>query len=224
MKRGLLYKDQGDWEKALADFNGAVQTSPLYAEAYREKGVAENKKYNGTPEAERTTGMPTGEASLRRAVELNPQDFDALSALGGVLKREGRLPEAAEVYAQATDISRGHTYPLLNEIKIRAHVAKKFELDGKRKLMVARAKNSLKVQVENQYNAPWSAFDMAEICLYSNDSEGFLKYLDEGLVVCTAKWQPETFRRSLELLTSAGITLPGLAEGIAKLKEAEDFL
>jgi hypothetical protein len=42
--------------------------------------------------------------------------------------------------------------------------------------------------------------------------------------ICTASWQPKICRENLELLTSVGISLPGLDEGIAELKEAEEFL
>jgi hypothetical protein len=90
--------------------------------------------------------------------------------------------------------------------------------------MLNRAKRSLQSQVENGYNPPWSAFDLAQVCLYTNEPEKFLQYVDEGVSICMHKWQPRTFRETLELLTSSGISLPGLDEGITKLKEAEDSL
>jgi tetratricopeptide (TPR) repeat protein len=224
MKRGILYRDQGMWDEAIADFQRVVVLSPEYAEAHRERGIAENKAYHNKKASERPADMPTGEASLRRAIELKPDDFDALASLGGVLKRQGRWAESATMYGHATEVSHGHTYPLLNELKIKAHVEKQFVLDNKHKFMLNRAKGSLKAQVEKHYNAPWSAFDLAEVCLYTEDPKGFLEYIDKGIEVCTARWQPETFRQSLALLTDVGMNLPGLDEGIAKLKEAEEFL
>lgn len=219
-KRGLVYRDRGMFDKALANFDRITQLSPDYAEAYREKGIAENKLYNKAKDA----SLPTGEESLRKAVELKPDDFDALSSLGGVYKRQGRMGEAAECYEKATDISQGNTYPLLNAITIRAHVERRFELAGRYRFMVNRAKRSLQSQVESSYNPPWSAFDLAQASLFTGEPDKFLLYTDEGLSVCTHKWQPKTFRDTLELLTSAGVSLPGLDEGIAKLKEAEEFL
>ena len=225
MKRGLVHRTQGEWKKALADFSKAVTLSPEYGEAYREKGIAENKLYDEEKDGVRPDeGTPSGEASLRRAIELKPDDFDAYASLGGVFKRAERWSEAAEMYRRAADISHGHTYPLLNEIKIQAHVDRRLALSARSKLMLARAKNSLKSQVENKYNTPWSAFDLAEVSLYGGDRDGFLRYIDEGLVVCNAKWQPKTFRESLELLAGVEGVPEGLAEGVAKLKEAEDFL
>lgn len=224
MKRGLIYRDQGEWAEAVADFTKVVELSPEYAEAHREKGIAENKAYNSRRPDARPPGMPSGEESLLRAIELKADDYDALSSLGGVYKREGRLEESAEMYRRATEASHGHTYPLLNEIKLKAHVDRRLALDAKHKFMLNRAKGSLKSQVEKNYNAPWSAFDLAEVCLYTGNAEGFLENVDKGLEICTARWQPETFRKSLELLTSVGVSLPGLDEGIAKLKETEEFL
>jgi tetratricopeptide (TPR) repeat protein len=224
MKRGLIYKDHGKWSEALADFSRAVELSPQYGEAYREKGIAENKLYNQKKAHERAAGMPTGEESLRKAIELKPDDFDALSSLGGVLKREERFAEAAELYRRATDISHGNTYPLLNEIKIKARIEGKLSLDGKHKLMLKRAEKSLRVQTANKYNLPWSLFDLAEIRLYLDDPDEFLQLIDEGILICKDDWQPETFRKSLQLLVDGQVSLPGLDEGIAKLKEAEEAL
>lgn len=219
-KRGLVYRDRGMFDKALADFDRVTRLSPDYAEAYREKGIAENKIYNKAKEP----SLPTGEESLRRAVELKPDDFDALSSLGGVYKRLGRTAEAAECYDRATDVSQGNTYPLLNAITLKASAEKRFELSAKHRFMLNRARRSLQSQVESGYNPPWSAFDLAQLNLYTGDAQKFLDYIDEGLVASSHKWQPGTFRGTLELLTAAGVSLPGLDEGIQKLREAEEFL
>lgn len=224
MKRGIIYKDRGRWDEALGDFSRAVELSPAYAEAYREKGIAENKLYSKKKENERPPDMPTGEESLRRAIELKEDDFDALSSLGGILKRDERFAEAADLYRRATDISHGNTYPLLNEMKIKARATGQLPLDAKHKLMLARAEKSLRVQMANNYNLPWSIFDLAEIRLYANDRDGFLQLIDESMLICTDAWQPETFRKSLQLLVDGNVNLPGLDEGITKLKEAEEAL
>ncbi len=233
MKRGLVLRDRGKFAEALADFKLVIELSPDYAEAYREKGVVENKlfanelKKRGWQSSVENSqklvaeGMPSGEESLRIAVRLKPDDFDALSSLGGVLKRQGRMKEAAEAYELATDISQGHTYPLLNAITIGAHAAQSFALEGKHRLMLRRGLRSLQAQVNSGVNVPWSVFDLAQSHLFMGERDKFLQYVDEGMLACTHKWQPKTFRETLELLTSAGINLPGLDEGIANLKDAD---
>lgn len=84
MKRSLVYRDRGKFARALEDFTRATELSPRYAEAHREKGIAENKLFmselrrrSWKPSEENvrrlvTEGVLSGETSLRNALELNP--------------------------------------------------------------------------------------------------------------------------------------------------------
>lgn len=217
-KHGLLLKEEGRWAEALPQFTTALQFQTNYSEAWRERGIAENKLYwKNSPSA-----GPTGQSSLKKAIELNPQDFDALSSLGGVLKRDKKYKESAEMYRRATDVSHGHPYPLLNEIKVRAHINGSFTLDPTRRFQLIRAEPSLQKQANNDppYNPPWSCFDLAEIHLYLENSQKFLSYLDRGVLYSTHSWQPKTFRDSLRLLVEANISIQGLDEGLSRLESA----
>jgi Flp pilus assembly protein TadD len=212
---GLLLKDRGDFGEAIEQFEAAIALAPDYAEAHREKGVAQNQVFR------KSKTPPDGEQALRKAVQLNPQDFDARAALGGVLKRNGDLAGALEAYRESTELSRGHSYPLLNALKLEASHTRKLVIDAKTKRMLRRAEKARRAQAANDppYDAPWSHFDLAEIRLYLGDEESFLETIDEGLVACEHSWQPQTFRDSLARLDDAGIELPGLKAGIAKLDE-----
>jgi tetratricopeptide (TPR) repeat protein len=223
LRLGLLLKDEGRWPEALEAFNKAIAAAPTYAEAYREKGIAENKLYQ---KAGKPAGMPDGTASLRKAVELNPDDFDAQASLGGALKRAGQFAEALAAYERATDVSRGHSYPLLNAIKLRAQVDGKLEIDGKRRLLLRRVERSLRAQVASDppYDPPWSFFDLAEIRLYEGDKDDFLSLAERGVELAAHAWQVNTFRESLELLLHAGVDLLGLKEGIEMLREQAAYL
>ena len=119
-------------------------------------------------------------------------------------------------------MSNGHPYPLLNEVKLQARAEGRLQIDDRRRFQLARAERSLRAQVTNNppYNAPWSFFDLAEIRLYSADATGFLTYLEEGFLTCTAAWQPKTFRDSLQLLVDGRVGLPGLEAGMKKLEGA----
>ena len=220
LKLGLLLKNQGNWQAALEQFSKAVAYSPTYSEAHLERGIAENKLFTKTGEP------PDGEDSLRRAVELNPKDFDALASLGGVLKRKEQFEEAFEQYQRSSEASNGHSYPLLNALKLEARAHGELTLDAKTKFLLQKAQRSLGAQVKNEppYNAPWSFFDLAEVHLYLDDKTGFLKQVDEGLLACEARWQAEIFRDSLQLLVDGGIELDGLQEAIPKLDETIPFL
>jgi tetratricopeptide (TPR) repeat protein len=223
LRAGLLLKDLGKWSDALEQFNQAIAIAPTYAEGWREKGIAENKQYQ---KAGRPAGMPNGIEALRKAVELNPDDYDAHASLGGALKREGKIEDALAEYQRATEVSRGHSYPLLNAIKLQAQLKGKLEIDAKGRFLINRAEKSLRAQVATDppYDPPWSFFDLAEIRLYSGDKDGFLDTASKGVEHAGHGWQVTTFADSLAALRDAGVDLPGLSDGIDMLREQATFL
>jgi tetratricopeptide (TPR) repeat protein len=226
LRLGLLLKDGGNFKDALKEFTQAIMAAPGYAEAYREKGIAENKLYNKLKPEQRAPGMADGIDSLQKAVELNPDDYDAHSSLAGALKRAGRTQESLAEYEQAVDVSRGHSYPLLNALKLKAQLAGKLEIDGKTQFLLKRAESSLRAQVATNppYNPPWSLFDLAEIALYNRNKDEFLSLVERATESATAKWQVDTFADSLQPMLDAGVDLPGLKEGVAMARERASYL
>jgi tetratricopeptide (TPR) repeat protein len=233
LRLGLFLKDRGRWADALQEFTSATDAAAKYADAWRERGIAENKRFI---QEKRPEGWPTGEGSLRRATELSPEDYDAWASLGGVIKREAdhltdqkkadeamaEYRRAYESYQKATDVSQGHSYPLLNEIKLAGRIEGRIPNDIRMKVRLPKAKRALEAQVATTppMNAPWSFFDLSEVRLYGGDKQGFLDILGEGLTYCDAYWQPETHLKSLSLLKAGGVTLDGLDEGLQLLGEA----
>jgi tetratricopeptide (TPR) repeat protein len=237
LRLGLFLKDRGMWAEALEQFSAAVEREDAYADGWRERGIAENKLFikKGRP-----ADAATGESSLRRAVEANPQDYDAWASLGGVLKRDadflaknGNEAEAVaqyrrayDSYRRATDVSDGHSYPLLNEIKLAGRIDGKIPSDIRMRLRLPKAERFLRAQVADKppSNAPWCFFDLSEVRLYAGDADGFMNVLTDGLTYCTDYWQPETHMNSLALLKAGGVSLPGLDEGLELLREATEEL
>jgi tetratricopeptide (TPR) repeat protein len=167
--------------------------------------------------------MPEARASLERAVRLNPHDYDALSSLGGVLKREGDLEGALEKYREATKESNGHTYPLLNELVLEGQVRGQVDL-SRRGLQLRRAEKVRREQVNDNppYDSPWCFFDLALIRLLQGEAQEFLQLLEEGCLNSNASWMAETFRKTLELLPPD--QFPAVASGVPILKAAEEQL
>ncbi len=211
MKLGVLLKEQGGhWDEAAALFRKVVMMTPGYADAWRELGIAQGKL------------GAMAEKSLRQAIALNPHDFDALASLGGILKREGDLKNAAAQYRNSVRVSNGHSYPLLNALTLEAHERGELNISQDR-LALARAEKSLRLQVKDEppYNAPWSFFDLAQIRLFLGDRGDFLRNLGDGIANSGASWMAKAFRETLELLPQGEAALPGLEEGIALLRDAE---
>jgi tetratricopeptide (TPR) repeat protein len=221
LRLGLLLKDDGTWHDALEQFENAIAAAPDYAEAWRERGIARNKLSRATPKAD----LPNGINDLAKAIELNPDDYDAHASLAGALKREGRLLEALAEYQRAAEVSRGHSYPLLNALKLEAQVKGKLEIDGKQRFLMTRAARSLHAQIASEppYGAPWSFFDLAEIRLYEGNTAEFLSIAERG-TEHAAKWQVETFHDSLKQLLDAGVDVPGMREGVEMLAERAQYL
>jgi tetratricopeptide (TPR) repeat protein len=213
LKLALLLKDQGGkWPEVLEHCNTAVRLAPEWPDAWREKGIAEGK-----------LKMPEARASLERAVRLNPHDYDALSSLGGVLKREGDLEGALEKYREATKESNGHTYPLLNELVLEGQVRGQVDL-SKRGLQLRRAEKVRREQVNDNppYDSPWCFFDLALIRLFQGEAQEFLHFLEEGCLNSNASWMAETFRRHWNY--SRRISFRQSPVGVTILKAAEEQL
>lgn len=217
VRLGVLLKQRAEWEAARVQFDTAVRQASAYAEAHRELGIAQNKLFT-----KGDTSMPIGEDALLRAIELNPDDFDALSALGGIMKRAKRTSEALALYERATEISRGHAYPLLNALKLRALLERRLELPESRMSQLRRAERQRRNQVAASppYDVPWSFFDLAEIRMYLGDAEESLALLVQGIERSDAVTDLETHRDTLQLLADAEISIPGLAESLSALSDA----
>ncbi len=227
LKASYWPKSQGNWDEAIGLLQSALakeaklgegREESSYAEAYRELGIAQNKRDQEMFER-------AGEESLRKACHYGPDDFDAWSSLGGVLKRAGDAEGALAAYEKAVEVSNGHPYPLLNAIKLRASQAGKVEIDMKTMKMLGKAEGFREAQVQNDppIDVPWSFFDLAEINLYSGEPDAALEVAGRGLELSTAHWMPGTFLDSLDLLPDDG-SLDGLAELKAKAAERRDEL
>jgi tetratricopeptide (TPR) repeat protein len=220
MKLGLLCRDREIWDEALEQLDGAIAASPLYGEAYREKGIVENKIAQIAKQPLDTDPAP-GEVALRRAIELNDKDFDAYASLGGVLKRAKRFPEALAAYEKSLKVSGGHPYPLLNALKLRVPVNDRLDLSGADKVALARAERVREGQAQQDppFDRPWCFFDLAEIKLYRGDPKAFVAVAQKGFEQTDADWQGRTFVDSLRLLLPAADELPGLKEGLEELEQ-----
>ncbi len=218
LKLGLLLKEKREWERALTELTLAVADAPTYSEAQRERGIVENKIYHRRG---RSPNDPDGQKALLRAIELNPTDFEALTALGSILKKKGALKEALSFYMLATAASEGHPYPLLKELKLKAALAGALTLDPRQQLQLKRAEIALRAQMTNEppYNVPWSCFDLAEVCLYQGNGAEFLQWIEKGIAYSAHGWQANTFLNRLQLLVDHQVELPGLKEGVAALNQ-----
>lgn len=119
-------------------------------------------------------------------------------------------------------MSDGHPYPLLNALKLQARRTGQLNVEGARAYLdQAESMRLGQAKATPPTDTPWCLFDLAEISLYKGEEQAFVDYLERGIQSCTADWQPKTLRDTLQsTLVATGITLPGLANGIARLDRA----
>jgi tetratricopeptide (TPR) repeat protein len=212
LRLGILLRDNGDVDAAIVEFKAATELQPEYADAWREKGIQEA----------RSTKDARGEEALRKAIELNPNDFDALASLGGILRRTNRLDQAARMYQRAVEVSGGHPYPLLMALKIRARTTGLLQIDNtaRRQLFLAEKMRQAQALANPPFDLPWCMFDLAELRLYAGDPAGFMDWARQGLDRCEHRYEAETFRSALQLLLGLGAEPAGLRDGLALIDTA----
>ncbi|WP_375776861.1 hypothetical protein ACE103_35835 [Bradyrhizobium sp. ma5] len=220
MKLGLLCKRNDIWGQALQQFTDATVVAALYSEAWRERGIAENKSAQLAGQPLDARPAP-GELSVRKAIELNQLGFDAWGALGGILRRAKRFEESLDAYKQSMKLSGNHPYPLLNALVLRPQVKGQLALTPADKLALGRALFVREGQAKPDppFDSPWCFFDAALIKLFQGDGAAFKATALTGFnYPDTVDWQRKTFVDSLHLLLPAAKELPGLQDGLAALE------
>jgi tetratricopeptide (TPR) repeat protein len=212
IRLGILLRDQGDLPGSVQQFTSATELQPDYSDAWRERGIQEA----------RLTKNANGEESLRTAIRLNSNDFDALASLGGILRKSNRLQEAAQLYQKAVDVSGGHPYPLMMALKLRARTSGVLKIDDevKRQLFLAEKMRQAQASATPPFDVPWCMFDCAEARLYAGDSDGFVIWTKKGLEACQHRWEAETYRSALQLLVDGGVQPEGLSDGLPLIDAA----
>ena len=92
--RGFDYLQLGDNQKAVFDFDRAIELDPQYAVAYNNRGLA----YHYQGQSDKAL------ADLNRAIELKPDYADAYNNRALAYSRQGRFADAISEYSRALEI------------------------------------------------------------------------------------------------------------------------
>jgi tetratricopeptide (TPR) repeat protein len=108
--RGEIYRNIGDYDHAIDDFNQAIKFDPKYALAYQRRSRA----YYGKHEYDRAM------ADIEKALKLDAQDWESIMDRGLVYEAKGDVGRAFADYDQAIRlapnsasvayVNRGHLY------------------------------------------------------------------------------------------------------------------
>lgn len=92
---GTLASGTGQYEKAVGEFERALDSEPTSDEAYR--GLAEAYEHLGS--------LPQAEATYRRAIQLRPHYWAGYSWLGGFYFDQSRFTESAAMFRQVVELA-----------------------------------------------------------------------------------------------------------------------
>ncbi|MFH1189116.1 MAG: tetratricopeptide repeat protein [Candidatus Omnitrophota bacterium] len=96
--RGVAYEERGDIDRAIADYDRAIELSPNYADAYNNRGNAYGEKGD--------FGRAIDE--YNKAIKIDADSADAYNNRGNIYSRKGNYEQAIADYNKAIEIKPDH--------------------------------------------------------------------------------------------------------------------
>ena len=93
--RGLAYGNKGDFDRAIADFNKAIELNPNSNEAYNSRGIAYSSKGD----------FNSAIADFSKAIKLNPNSAEAYSIRGLAYIRQENFDHAIADFNKAIELN-----------------------------------------------------------------------------------------------------------------------
>jgi len=106
--RGDAYKDSGDIERALADYNKAIEIDPGYAKAYNNRG----NLYKQTGDLQRAI------TDYNKVIAIDPMPADAYNNRGNVYMDLGDMQKALADYNKAIELNASLTGVYANRARV----------------------------------------------------------------------------------------------------------
>ncbi len=94
-KKGDSYQEKGQWDKAIAEYNKAIELNPEYAEAYYNRGIAYGNKGQ----------YDQAISDYTKAIELNPRYAMAYVTRGSAYRQKGQFDQAISDFNKVIEIN-----------------------------------------------------------------------------------------------------------------------
>ncbi|MDD5063283.1 MAG: RyR domain-containing protein [Phycisphaerae bacterium] len=179
----------GDWQKAIRTLRPFenLDVGPIL----RDLGISECKLYK-----KNSRRFQLGQKRIEKAIELNPTDSDALSALGGTWKKISGKKAAAQ-YRRAYEIVPDDPYPLGNYLEYEIAKSKNLSPVSLAKPSLINAIKKCWNQIDIGVNIPWAYYDMGKFYLLLNEPYKSLDMYAKAVQLSTSAFMIEISLNSL---------------------------
>jgi len=201
-KMAILAKNIGDWSRVvnlLSKFTH-LNKGPIL----RELGFAIWRCYKKDSEE-----YQKAELYLKKSIELNPLDWDAMAILGGFYKNFDE-DKARECYKSAFDLNPHDAYSLGNYLIYELRKLKNLDSISISKHFILDAIERCNTQIELEIDIPWAYYNKGLFNLFlGNFQDSFINYI-LGVRYSSHDWMISTTYKTLNLLTNFKDLLYGL--------------
>jgi tetratricopeptide (TPR) repeat protein len=185
--------------------------------AYRRRG----DKYNSAGEKQKgEVDYEKAIEELKRAIEQNPGDDDALGVLGGLYRRKGDYMRAMEYYRQAVDVDPESSYALGNVASLAWYLGNE-ELAS---TMFVRTEKAARKRLDTLKSLEpyWDYFDIALAQLVLRETEAAKETYKNAIELTPSKVHFDSVVHNLSMLKSSnkGQPIPGIDEVIEMIERA----
>ena len=144
---------------------------------------------------------------LLASLQIDPDDADALSSLGGVYISMREYDQAERCYQKVVLAEPANTYALLNLLTLHGMKGPiDAELATYRRALDA-GKRRCREQMDSGVNLPWCAYDLAQIAFFEKNWPDFEASLRDA-ISRSAPWQVDSAVKTYGMLAeSAGVSL-----------------
>ena len=94
-KKGVSYQEKGQWDKAIAEYNKAIELNPEYSKAYNNRGLAYADKGQ----------YDQAISDYTKAIELSPKLAEAYYNRGIAYRHKGHYDQAISDYTKAIELN-----------------------------------------------------------------------------------------------------------------------
>ena len=204
-----FYMELEKWEEAIEYLTKAID-SPQFATLrdikaakYKKNlGISMGKKHkkgykqyldtnNSEDYKEEKEGFEKAVHYIQASLELNPEDVDAMSSLGGLWKDINNT-KAMEYYKKALKIDEGDPYPLGNYLILKIESSKDLDVIRYNESKISKAIQKRENHVEVDVDIPWAFFDLGLFHLFRQDLIESLEYYILGIRDSTELWMIQT--------------------------------